>query len=441
MPISKTDEELQAEMLELYCEAITADPSVQAPAGLQPELAETVQRMASGLTSLQAEPTFVEELHRRLSAQAQTLARAQMGKSPIRSRLAVALRRCTQQVRPIWALGGLAVVAALLLFVALQPSGENRLRRALIDRGTQGPVMPTSGPAATVAPGSTEAPGLVVGMPRPGWVQTGQTTVSDQGITLAFIRGIVHEPRFIILFVAVGGPAAADGSPYLPVDLQVLDPTGHVYPGQVTWLDSTHGVTLAAVTLTGVDPSAASLRLGVTEMRASQGPSLHGSWQVEPIQRFQQLASDGHERLSGVDGLQCFSSGAVTIGSHCYAPCEALAALTPAMTASPAALVPSDSMSTATPPPLQGTSPTAVPYPTQPPAPLPPTVAPAPSITTTVPLMPDCDFVDWEHGLFGTTLLVSGPERHAVYVLVTRENGQVRRVSEQQFAEARKQAH
>jgi hypothetical protein len=55
--------------------------------------------------------------------------------------------------------------------------------------------------------------------------------------------------------------------------------------------------------------------------------------------------------------------------------------------------------------------------------------------------MPDCDFVDWEHGLFGTTLLVSGPERHAVYVLVTRENGQVRRVSEQQFAEARKQAH
>jgi len=444
MPGKKTDQEQQAELLEAYCERIMADPSAQPPAELQPGLAETVRRLASGLTALQAEPAFAEELSQRLWAELRAPGR---GQEQAASPSAAAPARWRRWARPLGVLGGVTVAAALLLFVVLQPHSENGRMPGLVGRATQEPAGPTSGPAATIAPG--ELPGIP---PLPDWLQTGETVASDQGVTLAYLRAMIHEPHFILLFIGVGGPVAADGSPYLPADLQVLDPEGCAYPCQVTWLDSTEGVSIGALTLTQVDPAAASLRLQATEMRTAQGETLRGSWQLEPIRRFQPGAAINPDRLSELDGLQCFHVGDITIANHCYAPCDPAAPPTaapvmfvPRTDTGPATLAPTAQTGpvTATPPPLEGTPATVVPFPTQPPAPPPPTVAPAllqPGATATR-VMPACDFTDWEHGLFGTTLFVVGPQPHAVYVLIERENGQVRRVSEQEFAEARQRAY
>ncbi len=432
----------QAELLEVYCKRITADPSAQPPAGLQPRLAETVRRLASGLTALQAEPAFAEELSRRLWAEVQVPGR---GQEQAPSRPAAARARWRRWARPLGVLGGVAVAAALLLFVVLQPHSEKGGVRGLIGRATPGPAGATSGPAA-IAPG--ERPGIP---PLPNWLHTGETVASDQGVTLAYLRAMIHEPHFILLFIGVGGPVAADGSPYLPADLQALDPAGRAYPCQVTWLDSTGGASIGALTLTQVDPAAASLRLQATEMRTAEGDILRGSWQLEPMQRFQPGAPLNPDRLSELDGLQCLRVGDITIANHCYAPCDpaapptaAPALFVPRTDTGPATLAPTACAvpATATPPPLEGAPATVVPFPTQPPAPPPPTVAPAAlPVATVTPVVPVCDFTDWEHGLFGTTLLVVGPQPHAVYVLIERENGQVRRVSEQEFAEARQRAY
>ncbi|HOG45748.1 MAG TPA: hypothetical protein PLJ35_15840 [Anaerolineae bacterium] len=442
MPGKKTDQEQQAELLEVYCQRITADPSAQPPAELQPGLAETVRRLASGLTALQAEPAFAEELSQRLWAELRAPGRGQE-RAPSRS--AAAPARWRRWARPLGALGGVAVAAALLLFVVFQPHSENGGVPGLVGRPTQGPAGPTSGPAATIAPG--ELPGIP---PLPDWLQTGETMASDQGITLAYLRAMIHEPRFILFFIGVGGPVAADGSPYLPADVQALDPEGRAYPCQVTWLDSTEGASIGVVTLRQVDPAVASLRLQATEMRTAQGQTLRGSWQIEPIRRFQPGAPINPDQLSELDGLQCFRAGSVTIANHCYAPCgltaqdDAPTLPVPPVNTGRATLAPTANArpATATPPPLEGAPATAVPFPTQPAAPLPPTVAPtAVPVATETPVMPVCDFTDRRHGLFGTTLLVSGPQPHAVYVLIERESGQVRRVSEQEFAEARQRAY
>ncbi len=439
----KTDQEQQAELLEAYCARITADPSAQPPAELQPGLAEAVRRLASGLTALQAEPAFAAELSRRLWAELQAPGR---GQEQAPSRPAAARARWRRWAGPLGVLGGMAIAAALLLFVVLQPHSENGKVPGLVGRATQGPAGPTSGPAATIAPG--ELPGIP---PLPDWLQTGETVASDQGMALAYLRAMIHEPRFILLFIGVGGPVAADGSPYRPADLQVLDPAGRAYPCQVTWLDSTEGVSIGVVTLTQVDPAAASLRLQATEMQTAQSQTLRGSWQVEPIRRLQPGAAINPDRLSELDGLQCFRVGGITIANHCYAPCDPAAPPTeapvlfvPRADTGPATLAPTAQAgpATATPPPLEGAPATAVPFPTQPAAPLPPTVALAAlPVATVTPVVPVCDFTDWEHGLFGTTLLVVTPQPHAVYVLIARENGQVRRVSEQEFAEARQRAY
>lgn len=319
----------------------------------------------------------------------------------------------------------------------------------LVGRATQGPAGPTSGPAATIAPG--ELPGIP---PLPDWLQTGETVASDQGVTLAYLRAMIHEPRFILLFIGVGGPVAADGSPYLPADLQVLDPEGHAYPCQVTWVDSTEGASIGA--LTQVDPAAASLRLRVTEMRAAGGETLRGSWQVEPIRRFQPGAEIHPDRLSQLGGLRCFRSGNVIIASDCFAPCDPAAPPTdapvlfvPRTDAGAATLAPMADAgpATVTPAPREGAPATAVPFPTQPAAPLAPTAAPAATLpppqpgATATRLMPVCEFTDWKNNLFGTTLLVVGPQPHAVHMLIARESGEVRRVSEQEFAEVRQRAY
>ncbi len=429
----------QAELLDRYWSELAGDASAPSPAGLEPALAALARRLETRLRPPEPDGAFASRLREALMRE--------WAASPRRKGATAASRR-----RP-WALGGLAAaVAAILLLLRLAggPGG-------LVPAPGWPPARATSGPILTAAPGATAMPGAPGAAPMPDWLQTERLVASDQGVTLAYLRAIIHEPRFVILFLAIG--READGARVVPVDLRVLDQDGRELPYSVTWLENTGGITVGTLTLRATGPASTLLRLRVSEMLvedpgSGETRSLRGDWDVTPIRRYDPAAPINPDRLAELDGVQCFRAGAVTIANHCYVSCAAAVAPTPPNAPTPTplesagtpgspAVPPTEAPvatlpAAATPAPLENAD--TPEWPTQPPA-VPPTEAlPAEGPQATVTPVVGCDFTDWEHGVFGTTLVVSGPTPHGVYVLIARETGEVRQVAEEEFVRARQAA-
>ncbi len=112
MPVNDMSQERQAELLEAYCEQIARDRTAVPPARLSPETVATVRFVARGLAVPGPEAGFAEELRRRLTAQATTLARNRVHATAPSQHTTVAAWPRLQRV-------ALAAVAVLLLVAGL----------------------------------------------------------------------------------------------------------------------------------------------------------------------------------------------------------------------------------------------------------------------------------------------------------------------------------
>ncbi len=426
----------QAELLDAYWAGAE-------PAGLGPQLRAVAARLQRRLRPPEPGPAFAARLRGELAAQQATSRRAPNAWSPTGRRLP-------------WALAGLAALAVAALF-ALQ---SRSFPQGFVPFGPHNPRPIGATPAAqpTLAPGATEAPAAQVtsgpiptvapgSAPIPSWLATGPLFVADQGVTFGLLRALVHEPRFIDLFVAIGGRAAPDGTALLPADLKVLDGAGHELPVQVTWLDQTGGTAIGALTLHALDPEVPYVELRVSELRGG-ATVLRGNWVLRPLQRFQPGAEIRADSLEELQGLPCFRAGDVAVGD-CWGSCDRTPQPVEPPPAAAATVAPLEGLEPPPLPPAEGAPPTEAPLATSTPAglapasptlplDLPPTLA-LPAATVT-PVM-GCEFTDWEHGVFGLTLSVGGPDAHRLYLLVERETGAVRRASADEFAQAQRQAY
>ncbi len=295
--------------------------------------------------------------------------------------------------------------------------------------------------------------------------------MNDQGVTLAFLRATVHEPRFIVLFLAIAGPASPGDLRTEPADLKVVDQTGREYPSKLTLIEHVGNVSIAALSVAAPDAAAAFLRLRATEMRV-EGPrsskkrSLRGEWNLQPIKRFRP-GTVYRDRLESMIGQECFRAADLAIGSSFYSGCDTNAAaaqapadLQPLRPAHPPNVTPvaadvappAESVSPTTPTPVRtgmlspglARTPTSVSMaPTSAPTPAPAVMKPSASVApmvTATSARGIGDFTDWRNGVFGVALTVSAPQSHHVYVLIEREDGAVQVVSEEQFERARSRA-
>lgn len=104
-----TSAQRQADLLAAYKDALARDPAAAPPAGLDPALASTAQRLRQSLRPPEPEPAFVSTLERQLRAAA---ARMRDGTSAPMAR-----HRWQRQALPSrrWALVLLAALLALAL--------------------------------------------------------------------------------------------------------------------------------------------------------------------------------------------------------------------------------------------------------------------------------------------------------------------------------------
>ncbi|MDA8217861.1 MAG: zf-HC2 domain-containing protein [Dehalococcoidales bacterium] len=339
-----------------------------------------------------------------------------------------------------------AVAAALVLVAAggLYANTQFGQRPTLL--------VPTRAPGSTVA-APTMAPGA---QPVPGWLVTERPVVTNAGVSLALLRVEVNEPHFVVLFMALAGPAEWEGFDLTPADLKVVDDAGREYPATFSRLESVRGVTLGAVSLPGPDAATAVLSLRITGVAAEQPAtgekkSLAGLWEMQALRR-NSLATVYPDRHETLLGPECFQANGVALGSAYYASCDGAGGPSEAGVSVPTAAP--------MPPVIVTPAPTRLPAPTAiPPAVLPPTEAP-PATALPVPPTPAPstapgasplatatpawwgwgDFTDWRNGLFGLSLSLSAPQPHLVHVLIDQSTGGVRAVSQAEFEAARQRA-
>lgn len=418
--------------------------------------------------------TETRDLEERIRAHYREEAQTIPADTELWERLAPWLTTGGQRGRAITRRRGIALATAVFagsVFWINQGRADSPLVPALL--------VPTTAPAATVAPGTGDGgattvppPGAPTAFPRgqaavvpaPNLMPKPPHEVLDQGIHLAVLRAIVNPGHVTAFFFAVDGPPDLAGWTILPNDLRVLDQEGTPYASHVTHLESVANVTVGAVGIGPLRPESTELTLFLTTLRATgpngQARTIRGRWDIQLLQNLQ-VESIHPDGLVDMPYIACFQSNGVRVGSSYFDPC-ALPAVPPTPThavrsvvVAPTVQLPLPGMErTATPIPAGHLAPAPVmPAPTLPPAPATPlpTLGPAslpddagatnsPAVASGRPVTPTPfrggEFTDWRHGFFGVALTVSAPRPHRIYVLV-KPDGIVEAVSEATFDAAR----